>query len=358
MAEMLEIKQRIKLFFEKYEMYIMPVLKFILALVFFLWINSILGYSEIMSSIFVVLVLSLLCAILPINAIVYLGMFLVLGQCYAIGWEVAAMALILMLLMIILCLRFCSDVNITFVFTPLTLQLSVPAALPVGAGLLSNPLSAAPAACGVILFYFMRIVNDLAVSLQDEELELTDKFQLMLDGLVQNQEMWLTLAAFVLSTLLVCLLRTRAIKYAWRIAFGAGALAYTLIMAIGMIFLNVTIPVLTLLISLVLSIVFGFVVEFFAFGGDYSRVETLQFEDDDYFYYVRAVPKLVVNATERQIKKINPSPVQEQAQNAETMQVPESALEGDENDLPIEEPDESMEQVDYEKKLEESLKDL
>jgi hypothetical protein len=34
------------------------------------------------------------------------------------------------------------------------------------------------------------------------------------------------------------------------------------------------------------------VVQFFKTVVDYSRVENTQFEDDDYYYYVKAVPKL------------------------------------------------------------------
>ena len=46
-------------------------------------------------------------------------------------------------------------------------------------------------------------------------------------------------------------------------------------------------------------------VEFFAFNLDYSRTEKVQFEDDEYYYYVKAVPKVTLSAPERRVKKIN-----------------------------------------------------
>ena len=46
-------------------------------------------------------------------------------------------------------------------------------------------------------------------------------------------------------------------------------------------------------------------IEFFAFPVDYSRTEYLQFEDDEYYYYVKAVPKLTVAAPKKTVKKIN-----------------------------------------------------
>ena len=38
------------------------------------------------------------------------------------------------------------------------------------------------------------------------------------------------------------------------------------------------------------------------FNVDYSRTERLQFEDDEYYYYVKAVPKSVITGSEKKVK--------------------------------------------------------
>ena len=38
---------------------------------------------------------------------------------------------------------------------------------------------------------------------------------------------------------------------------------------------------------------------------DYSATEYTQFEDDDYYYYVKAIPKIKVTATDVKVKHIN-----------------------------------------------------
>ncbi|MBQ8166184.1 MAG: hypothetical protein IJZ96_04010, partial [Lachnospiraceae bacterium] len=38
---------------------------------------------------------------------------------------------------------------------------------------------------------------------------------------------------------------------------------------------------------------------------DYSRKETVQFEDDDYYYYVKAIPKYNVTAKKKNVVKMN-----------------------------------------------------
>ena len=37
---------------------------------------------------------------------------------------------------------------------------------------------------------------------------------------------------------------------------------------------------------------------------DYTRVEKVQFEDDDYYYYVTAIPKIKLTKEEEEIKTI------------------------------------------------------
>ena len=44
MTALLELKQKIKNLYSQYEVYILPVLRFILALVYFEWINANMGY--------------------------------------------------------------------------------------------------------------------------------------------------------------------------------------------------------------------------------------------------------------------------------------------------------------------------
>ena len=44
MTALLEFKQKIKGIYAQYEMYLLPLLKFVLALVYFSWINTNMGY--------------------------------------------------------------------------------------------------------------------------------------------------------------------------------------------------------------------------------------------------------------------------------------------------------------------------
>ena len=56
MTALLEFKQKIKGIYAQYEMYLLPLLKFVLALVYFSWINTNMGYMTALDNIFIVLI--------------------------------------------------------------------------------------------------------------------------------------------------------------------------------------------------------------------------------------------------------------------------------------------------------------
>ena len=93
--------------------------------------------------------------------------------------------------------------------------------------------------------------------------------------------------------------------HAWLIAIVSGVLIQALGLFAGYLILGITGKTVTLLIGVVLSLVISFILQFFFMNLDYARTERVQFEDDEYYYYVKAVPKITVSAPSRTVKKIN-----------------------------------------------------
>lgn len=361
MTALLEFKQKIKNLYGQYEIYVLPVFKFVLALLYFIWINANMGYMAQLDNIFVVLILALICSILPTGVTLFAGFVLMVGHAYALGVEVSGFMLVLILFMVLLFLRFSKGKkNVVLILTPLSFGFNLPVLLPIGGGLLSNPLSAFPAGCGVVFYYFIRFMRQQSKTLASADIELMDKLKLLSDGLMQNWAMWITAVSFIVVILLVHLIRTRSFDYAWRIAILAGAAAYVLVIFTGGFFVSVQISMVPLIIQTVLSLVAAFVLEFFVFGGDYSRTERLEYEDDEYYYYVKAVPKASVATSERSIKKINAEPAREERKGRDDVVSYVSPIfhEGDETQEEPAAANPPVENIDFEKKLEESLKDL
>ena len=338
-------------------------------MLYFTWINENMGYMSQLNSMFVVLILALICSILPSVVTVYAGFILMILHSYALSLETAGFMLVLILVMVIFFLRFSGGQNTVMAFTPITFMFNVPAILPIGSGLMGNAVSAIPAGCSVVLFYFIRFIKRQSASLMNTDLVVADKLQLLSDGLAQNWGMWITVVAFVLVVLVVYLIRTRAFDYAWRIAVIAGGVIYILVILAGDFCISITVAMVPMILSTVISVLAGFVLEFFVFGGDYSRTERLEYEDDEYYYYVKAVPKATVATSERSIKKINAEPVKEEKKEdnvvsfsddvfpekneMHTVKMPDMVSENTVSEKP-----QGLDKIDFEKQLEESLKDL
>ena len=77
------------------------------------------------------------------------------------------------------------------------------------------------------------------------------------------------------------------------------------ILLVGDLLYDTNMSVLSAIFGSVVAILVGKVIEFFRFCVDYSRTEKVQFEDDEYYYYVKAIPKMTVAAPTKTVKRIN-----------------------------------------------------
>ena len=91
----------------------------------------------------------------------------------------------------------------------------------------------------------------------------------------------------------------------WIIAIVAGAVAQLTVVFIGDFVFDVSVPILQLLIGTLVSMAIAGIYNFMIFSVDYTRTEYTQFEDDDYYYYVKAVPKMNIAAPDVKVQKIN-----------------------------------------------------
>ena len=75
MNKLLEIKDKAVKFCGEYEHFILPVVRFAVAFIAFITIDLNIGYMAKISSMLVALLLALVCALLPVNAILWIASF-------------------------------------------------------------------------------------------------------------------------------------------------------------------------------------------------------------------------------------------------------------------------------------------
>lgn len=297
----MQIKEKLKSVYGKYDSYFLSVVKFLLALVTFLMINKGLGYFQKLDNIVIILILALVCSVLPVNAIVLIGLGLLAVQLYGLSMAAAIAGGALILIILLLHFGIAPKYGYALVITPLALAFQIPCAVPLVLGLCASPLAGVGTVFGVILFYGINVIMKTDVSAVSNSasagsdiagLAIIEEIKMYLDAILKNTEMIVMVITLLAVLLVVYVIRKMAIKHAWSVAVGAGAFTYLAVTVIGRTTLEMELDLLWMILGTVLSAIIAIVLEFFVLGVDYRRTESVQFEDDDYYYYVKAVPKM------------------------------------------------------------------
>lgn len=322
MSSILETKEYIKQIYAKNQAYIDPVLKFLMALVTFLIINAKLGYMDKINDIVVVLVAALFCSFMPLKTIAFVSALFMLLHYYALSPECALVVLALFLIMFLLFIRFAPKETLVILLTPILFAMNIPYVMPVAMGLLGGPASIVSVSFGVIISYLVEYteMNAATIISMDTETMMT-KLRFVLDGLISNQAMFITIAAFAITLLVVYTIRRTSIDHCWTIGMVVGVLADMVILLMGDFILDLNYSIPGIIVGSAVAGVICYVLQFLFFNMDYRRVEKVQFEDDEYYYYVKAVPKITVSTPNKKVKKINAA---KRESAARTTQVPTS----------------------------------
>lgn len=312
MAFFLEFKEQLKGFYSRFDVYIIPVLRFALAFITFTLINSNLGYMARINNSLIVVMAALLCSFLPLNILVVMAAMFCVMHIYALALECAVVVMVLFLLMFLLYFRFSPGDAVAVVLTPICFTLHIPFAVPLALGFVGTPLSAVSVGCGVVVHYVLRyiIVNSTVIGNIEAE-STVQKFKFIIDNLISNREMVVVALAFAVTIVLVYIIRRLSVDYSWTIALVIGTITDAVIVLVGDVMLNLSVSIPAVIVGSIISAILVLILQLCVFSVDYSRTENLQFEDDEYYYYVKAVPKMAVPVAEKKVKKINSRPTAE-----------------------------------------------
>ena len=308
METLLMVKNQLIRIYARYENYILSVLRFILVLIAMLMINANIGYMARLKNPAIVLIVALLGSFIPLNATILLLGVVIVAHVYELSLECAVVVLCVFIMMFIIYFRFSPTDSAAVILTPLLFAFKIPYVVPIMLGLLGSPLSCVAVACGVVSYYVMDYVklnaDQLASSAADAESRLNG-FKYVIDGMLKNDTMFLMVIALALTTILIYMISRLSIPYCWKIAIGVSSLIELIVLLVGSLSFDAEISVGLAILGIVLGVLVGIIIEFFAFNVDYGRVEYVQFQDDEYYYYVKALPKVTLEAPQHKVKRIN-----------------------------------------------------
>lgn len=309
LTSIFEIRKKIIEAYGQFEYVITPAFKFVVAFLLILMINKHIGFNQGLTNKLLGVIIALICTLVPVNFMAGIIMVLVLAHLYTLSLEVMIVGGVIFLLMFLLYFRFSPKDTIMILLLPLAFAAKVEYAVPVVAGLLFAPGSAVGVGFGVVVTKYLAYVEQNKAVLGNSEIgpATVDNFRNIIDALLQNRAMWIMAAAFAAATIVVFFIRRLETAHSWTIAIIAGTVVELFVLLFGDMQYDTNIDLTKVFIGVFLSVLVELLVEFFCFMVDYTRIESVQFEDDDYYYYVKAVPKVTVSDSLRVVKTISTS---------------------------------------------------
>ena len=300
------LRGRLEELYGKHSKWFDKIFQFILAMLTFTVINQNIGFLKSAASPVVELGLAVICTFLPTLVTVVLATVLILTHTMAASIGMFAVTALIFLVMYIFYIRLTPKMALVVLFTPLAFILKVPFLVPVACALVYTPVSLVAVSCGTVVYYMMEFIKKSAGASKGTGgkailYEITSYVQ----KVFLNKEMWIYIVAFIIGFYVIYTIRRQEIDHAWKIGIITGAIANVIVVAVGDIALGVDASYGSLILGNILAVVIGLILELFLFSVDYARSERLQFEDDEYYYYVKAIPKVSVTTPEKTVKKIN-----------------------------------------------------
>lgn len=305
MTSLLTIREAICRFVQKWDRFLIPVVRFCYALIVFLSLKQLFGYNESLYAGIILFGLAFICAFVPTGITYIIATLIMCLDVASLNIAVAAVLAVLLLVMYLLYIRLVPGKSWVILLS-MVLLMHFPCCIPLIVAMFVGPVGIVPVACGIVLYFFSVHAQELQPLLN----AATDSAQVnpltyMLEGLLKDDQMLLYIVVFALVIMVTYLIYQSSLKHAWLSAIITGVVVMMIALLMGSVWLENGFSVSSILLGSLLSFVIAVIIQFFRCIVDYSRIEMVQFEDDDYYYYVKAVPKLTIAQKDVNVQKIN-----------------------------------------------------
>lgn len=285
-------KEELQRVYGRNDYWLVPAFRSVFSMLLFFLLCRFFSIDGKMANPMVILLFSLLSFFLPFSVLpcligVYLLSFFYLQSLFLLG-----IALTFFIFVFLLQSSVRGKDAILLAAMPLCFFLGIPYFLPLLVGLTMGLPALLSLGLGVMVYYFLKFIKEYKEQLSQsgDFLEQLEGFSEKILPFVKNKELLIVLLVFCLAALTVYIIRNFSFNYAWETALISGLVLEALLFFIYRLF-SFKLNMGESLVSYLLSAVLAVLVLFFFRDADYRGTEFVQFEDDGYYYYVKAIPK-------------------------------------------------------------------
>ena len=290
----LKLRKDLHELYKKHNRIATLLVKGIGALVLFLSLNSLYNSTDKMM-LGIAVGLAVVCMVLPAKYIYAASALITAIHLWQISWDLAVVFAVIVFISWVFVCRVLPDAGLIIAATPFLFVIKIPFLMPLLVGMFSNVFGIAAMVFGVV-FYFLGVyssnISALLSSPAAEDYILA--MQAIMAAFGADKELLLILVACVIAAVVTYILCHQSFDYSWYIGCVSGGIAGLVTYFAGSIIFEVAISHMVFIWTIPLAMCIACLFQFLRCIIDYSGVEYVEFEDDDYYYYVKAVPKVNV----------------------------------------------------------------
>lgn len=285
--------------YKRYETIINYILKFIFAYIVFSGINNSLGVSTTLNKWYIVLILSILASVLSGKWTLLFSILLTSVNLFSVSVEGPIIITCLMIIIYLVFIRMFPEMSYIVLLIPICYYLKIPYIIPLCIGVLVGIRGTVSVTLGTFVWYFSKYLTDL-VNMQSKQLvdipeTLASMNKYIISSMTENTEMIISILIFIAVIVAVCIINRLSINYANYIAVTVGAAINLIGFMMGIIIMDLDINIFFTLISTIISLLIVYMILFLKIVLNYKEAQNVQFEDDEYYYYVKLIPKIKMN---------------------------------------------------------------
>ena len=279
-------------FYSRFDTYLNALVKFCAAFGMLYLICDRMGADSPLNDPLIMVIVAAFCSFLPGNAMILAGTVYLEAELLCCSVEAGIVGGILLFLMLLLYYSFIPGQAYMVILAAALVSLKVPFAVVMAGALLTGPSGIAGMVFGIGISSFAETLSRY----QGGNFELSEEMLGRIAGLAEQlylqRDLILTIVVLSSVYLVIYVLRRMPVSYSWYVAVFSGLSGYLLLVITGRWLLAMPLWDMMMIPDVLLGLLTGLVLRYFCFRLDYKKVEFLQFEDDDYYYYVKAVAKL------------------------------------------------------------------
>lgn len=301
-TKLLEFRGFARRFFQRFHFILAPIFKFIVSYFAFHTINNTLAYDARLSRPVIELGLAAVSTFLPMAIMILFAALLSIAQVYSVSPILAALVVVIFAVLYCFIVRFSGKYGYAIIGMPILTIFNIPYLIPLLLGMVATPIAVFPTACGVIVYYVFKVIQEAALRQDITSLDATLALYIdVVDSLFTHKEMFFTIAIFSVVIIVMYFVRKLHFEFVFELTIVLGAV----LLIFGFLLVNLQFgigpDILDVLLGTLYSTLLVFAAQFFRMVLDYTSVERVQFEDDDYYYYVKAVPKIDMTLPEKSV---------------------------------------------------------